>query len=372
MNDRWASARRVLCVRLDTIGDVLMTTPAIRACAHAGRHITLLTSHSGAAIARLVPELDDVIAFDAPWMKSARPPSDSTALASMADDLRKRCFDAAVIFTTHSQSPLPAAMLCWQAGIPLRIAHCRENPYLLLTDWVREPETALPIRHEVCRQLELVANAGWKTDNERLSLAVDSTTTMSVRAKLQLAGVDVEQPWLVLHPGATAPSRRYPAEMYAECVRLLAAQGLQVVVTGVEDERQIVEAVAGDIRGVYNATGAFDLGEMAALLSIAPLLIANNTGPVHMAAAFGTPVVDVYALTNPQHTPWMTPSRVLSHDVPCKNCMSSICPEGHHACLRSIPPREIAAAALDLLGERGKRNDSATAGGSRMRSYHSA
>jgi ADP-heptose:LPS heptosyltransferase len=102
---------------------------------------------------------------------------------------------------------------------------------------------------------------------------------------------------------------------------------------------------------------------MAALLSMAPLLIANNTGPVHMAAAFGTPVVDVYAATNPQHTPWMTPSRVLTHDVPCANCMSSVCLEGHHACLREITPREVVRAARKLLCERTPapdRNETAT------------
>jgi ADP-heptose:LPS heptosyltransferase len=88
---------------------------------------------------------------------------------------------------------------------------------------------------------------------------------------------------------------------------------------------------------------------LATLIRLAPVLIANNTGPVHIAAAVGTPVVDLYALTNPQHTPWLVPHRVLSHDVPCKYCYRSICPEGHHHCLRLIPPAEVVAAACDLL-----------------------
>lgn len=68
-----------------------------------------------------------------------------------------------------------------------------------------------------------------------------------------------------------------------------------------------------------------------------------------MAAALGTPVVDLYALTNPQHTPWQVPSRVLSHDVPCRWCYSSVCRTGHHLCLRGVAPAEVVAAALDLL-----------------------
>lgn len=95
--------------------------------------------------------------------------------------------------------------------------------------------------------------------------------------------------------------------------------------------------------------GETDLAELAALLAQAPLLIANNSGPVHVAAAVGTPVVDLYALTNPQHTPWMTPDRVLSHDVSCKDCYQSVCPEGHHACLRAIAPERVLEAARELL-----------------------
>jgi ADP-heptose:LPS heptosyltransferase len=81
----------------------------------------------------------------------------------------------------------------------------------------------------------------------------------------------------------------------------------------------------------------------------APLLLCNNSGPVHVAAAVGTPVVDLYALTNPQHTPWAVPHRVLFHDVPCKYCYKSFCPEGHHDCLRLVPPATVVEAALSLL-----------------------
>ena len=95
-----------------------------------------------------------------------------------------------------------------------------------------------------------------------------------------------------------------------------------------------------------------NLDELVAIIAIAPLLIANNTGPVHIAAAVGTPVVDLYALTNPQHTPWGVPHRVLSHDVPCKYCYKSICPEGHHNCLRLITPDSVVRAACELLNEK--------------------
>jgi len=108
--------------------------------------------------------------------------------------------------------------------------------------------------------------------------------------------------------------------------------------------------------------GELDLGELAALIARAPLLVSNNTGPVHVAAAVGTPVVDLYALTNPQHTPWGVSHRVLNHDVPCKYCYKSVCPEGHHDCLRLVTPEQVVDATIDLLEVRApkgpKRQDS--------------
>ncbi len=121
----WSSAANVLCVRLDALGDVLMTTPAFRALKESrpGGRITLLTSPSGAEGARLVPEIDDVIVYEAPWMKATASRTDSTADLAMVAELKRRAFDAAIIFTVYSQNPLPAALLCYLAEIPLRLAY---------------------------------------------------------------------------------------------------------------------------------------------------------------------------------------------------------------------------------------------------------
>ena len=351
----WDHAESVLCVRLDNMGDVLMTTPAIRAVKEArpGRRVTLLASPAGAEVAALAPEIDEVIAYDAPWMKATAPRADSRPEYDMAGRLRDAGFDAAVIFTVYSQNPLPAAFLCYLADIPLRLAHCRENPYQLLTDWAPDPEPDRTLRHEVRRQLDLVAMIGCRTENERLSLRVPDASRRRVLRLLGGLRLNPERPWVVIHPGASAPSRRYPKESYAQVARRLTADyGWQVLFTGSESERGLVQ----DIRGAmgapsYSLAGRLGLGDLAALLSLAPLLIANNTGPVHIAAAVGTPVVDLYALTNPQHTPWGVPCRVLSHDVPCKFCYKSVCPEGHHDCLRLVPPDAVVAAARALCAE---------------------
>ena len=352
--ETWDRAARILCVRLDNLGDVLMCTPAIRALKEArpGRRITLLTSSSGAAIARLIPEIDAAIAQDVPWMKhGAR--DRGGELAALIDEIRHGHFDAAAIFTVYSQSPLPAAMLCYQAGIPLTLAHCRENPYALIGNWVPEPEPQEFVRHEVRRQLDLVATVGARTEDERLSLQVPARARVRVLQILREQGIDPSRPWLLIHPGATAASRRYEPEHYAAVARRLRVEaGYQVLFTGSGQEDALIEGIRESMGAPScSLAGVLALDEFAALIALAPILIANNTGPVHMAAALGTPVVDLYALTNPQHTPWQVPHRVLSHDVPCKHCYKSVCPEGHHNCLRLVAPDDVVMAVRDLLRE---------------------
>lgn len=352
--EAWAAARRVLCVRLDTLGDVLMTTPAIRALKQsaAGRRITLLTSPAGSEVASLVPEIDHVLVYESPWMKATPPRSGPAPDYRMIDQLHACQFDAAAIFTVFSQNPLPAAMLCYLAEIPLRLAHCRENPYQLLTDWIPETEPQQCIRHEVQRQLDLVARVGCTASDERMSLCVPHGAAEEASEILAAEGVRLDEPWIVVHPGATAASRRYPPESFAAAARGLVERGFQIALTGCASEAALIGEIR-DATGLPTAdlAGRLSLAQMAGLLSISPLLLSNNTGPVHMAAALGTPVVDLYALTNPQHTPWLAPHRVLSHDVPCKNCFKSVCPQGHHDCLRKIPPEAVIQATLELLDE---------------------
>ena len=348
----WGEHEKVLCVRLDTIGDVLMTTPALRALRdqREGRRLTLLTSRSATLVAQMVPEIDRVIAYDAPWMKTPAGDSPWTDCA-MIERLRASDFDAAVIFTTFSQSPLPAALMCQLAGIPARLAHCRENPYRLLTEWVRETEPEQGIRHEVARHLDLVATVGATSERDGLSLRVPPEAAAAALGRLRQAGHDPAEPWLLAHPGSTAESRRYPPELYAEALAQLSAEtGRRVVLTGDASERQLVDDLAGRLGEIaLPLAGSLTFAELCGLIAAAPLLVCGNTGPAHVAAAVGTPVVVLYALTNPQHTPWRSPARVLTHDVPCRWCFRSVCAEGHHDCLRLIAPAEVVEAALELL-----------------------
>lgn len=351
----WNDVQRILCVRLDSLGDVLMTTPALNALKHSNPHrtLTLLTSHSAARVAPMLPMIDDVLAFDAPWMKATQheqPTSGSESTRAIIDQVRGEAFDAAVLFNVFSQNPLPAAMLCHLSGIPRCLAYCRENPYQLVSHWIPEPERTAATRHEVERQLALVAEVGAVTDDTRLQIAVPTKAQQQIIELLADASIDPQRPYMVVHPGASAPSRRYPVELFAQVIQQLLEQDFTVVLTGLVEEEPLVRHLQSLVtRPTVSLAGRTTLVQLAALLERASLLIANNTGPVHLAAAVGTPIVDLYALTNPQHGPWQVEHRLLYEEVPCQNCYKSVCPEGHHNCLRLVDPQRVVQAACELL-----------------------
>src|SRR5947209_5653325 len=143
MKRGWESCRKLLCIRTDNMGDIIMSGPAIRALKQSlGCSVTLLVSKQGASVCPYVPGIDDFIVWDVPWGKDSvndqngtNNPNDgnneNSANSALITELKKHRFDAAVIFTVYSQSALPAALCAMMAGIPLRLAYSRENPYSL-------------------------------------------------------------------------------------------------------------------------------------------------------------------------------------------------------------------------------------------------
>ena len=351
--NRWPTARKLLIIRLDASGDVLMCTPAIKALRNAGFHLSLLTSTSGAMVGSRLDDVRHVITADVIWMKAAAAGSGAKIL-DIAAVLRDHNFDGCVIFHSYSQSPLPAAMLCHLAGIPRQLAYCRENPYYLISDWIRESEPESLVRHEVQRQLDLVSELGGILHDEpKLQLRVSTDDDHAVHAALTQAGIQSGERFLLLHPGATALSRRYPVSAWiATCKQLSESLTLPLVLAGSEEDRlclmRLQESLSGKRVSVINT---LDFGGLAALIGRATVLIANNSAPAHLAAAVNTPVVVLYASTNPQHTPWTKRCHVLSNAVPCAPCYRSTCPQEHHACMTGIAPLQIVEAVNDLLNE---------------------
>jgi ADP-heptose:LPS heptosyltransferase len=357
----WRAAQRILAVRLDNLGDVLVTTPAIHAIKRSlpQAEITLLASPVGAQAGRLNPDISDVIVYESPQMDPWQVlPHDSAREQAIIAQLKARQFDAAVIFTSFRQCPLVPAYLCYLADIPLRAAASIDGPGSLLTTRHKHPEQMM---HEVERGLDLVGALGLAADEVDLVLRVPEDARLEMRdwrleiERSQSPISNLQSPLVVIHPGCSMPARTYPWEMFAEVADLLVERlGATVAVTGAESERELVERVVGRVanRGaVLPLAGELSFAELCALIEAADLTITNNTGPMHISAAVKTPVVALFALTNPpeQWGPWRVEHRILNHDVPCRICYSRTCPYGHE-CLRMVSPAMVVEAAAELLG----------------------
>lgn len=297
------------------MGDVIMSSPAIRALKESfGSRITLLTSPAGAIVTPFLGCVDEVIVASLPWVKSDG--MDSAELLALAEEIRSRSFDAAVIFTVYSQSALPAAMLVYMAGIPVRVAYARENAYDLLTYWVPDAEPYERILHQVERDLGLVRTIGANTAEDRLCLQSDMNADFALSQKLKEWGVG--GPFVILHPGVSEAKREYPVEYWVDAGRLLAGElGMHLLVTGSGAEKALSDRLVAAIGApAISVAGMLSLGEFIQLVDRAECVVSVNTGTIHIAAAMQTPAVVLYAQTNPQHTPWKSPYVLLPFSVP--------------------------------------------------------
>ena len=358
IDEQWRAARNILAVRLDNLGDVLVTTPALHAIKTSlpQARLTLLASPVGAQVAHLNPDIDDVIVYEAPWMDPwQKLPLNSAREQKMIALIRERHFDGAIIFTSYHQSSLPAAYLCYLADIPLRVAASIDGPGSLLTTRHKYPERMM---HEVERGLDLVGAIGLTTSKSDLVLRVPEQAREALFDLMSVHDIDPRRPLVVVHPGCSMPARTYPWEMYAGVIDLLVERlDAVVLVTGSDEESALVERILDSVRmpnrrATLALAGKLSFPSLCALIEAADLTITNNTGPMHISAAVKTPVVALFALTNPpeQWGPWRVPRRLLYHEVACRLCYKRVCPYAHE-CLSLVTPHMVVDAAEELLKE---------------------
>lgn len=333
---------RVLVVRQDAAGDVLLAGPCVRAVAAGAGSVTLLAGPRGRAAAGLLPGVDTVLERAAPWIEPAPEPVRPDELRAAVAELAAGRFDAALVLTSFHQSPLPAAMLLRAAGVPWVGAACEDYPGSLL-DLRHPPEHHLP---EPERMLSLAAAAGFPQvagDDGRLA----------VSRPLPDTGALTGPPgYVVVHPGASVPARRPSVETTAAHVRALTDAGHRVVVTGGPGERDLTARVAGD--HAANLAGVTGTAELAAVLDGARVVVAPNTGPAHLAAAVGTPVVSLFAPVVPARrwAPYGVPTVLLGdQDAPCRDTRATTCPVPGHPCLDRVTGADVVAAVARLAGD---------------------
>jgi ADP-heptose:LPS heptosyltransferase len=354
----WNNCKNILCIRADNMGDLIMTAPAIRALKESfACKITVLTSSAGELISPYLNEIDEVLVYDLPWIKTNKPVTEKNFF-DVINEIKSHHFDAAVIFTVYSQNPLPAAMLAFMAGIPKRLAYCRENPYHLLTEWVPDKEPYSIIYHQVQRDLNLVASIGAYTQNDHLCLQFREDAGRSALKNLSEVGVDLKKEWIIMHPCVSEKKREYPVELWIEVGKLIKRHlHSQIILTGSASEKNLTDQIQQDIgNDAFSIAGLLSIEEFIALIHQSPLVISVNTGTVHIAAATQTPLIVLYALTNPQHTPWKVPCKVLpfavAEELKSKNQVVSFVSNELTKQRNSFPfPKDILNAAQQLLNE---------------------
>lgn len=277
---------RAIVARLDNDGDVLLAGPAVRAVAAGADEVTLLCGPRGEQAARLLPGVDRVLVRRAEWIDPEPPAVERASIDAYVDVLAGLRADVAVILTSWHQNALPLALVLRMAGVPRIGAISEDFPGSLLDARVRDPGDVPEPRRglAVARAMGFDLPAG---DDGRLRIR-----------GAEPSPVPLPERYLVVHPGASTDARAWPADRHAAVVAALTATGRDVVVTGAPSERALTARVASG--GGLDLGGATTLPQLAGVIAGAEAIVVANTGPAHLAAAVGTPVVSLFAPTVPR------------------------------------------------------------------------
>jgi ADP-heptose:LPS heptosyltransferase len=339
--------RRVLVARLDSFGDVLVAGPAVRAVAAGADSVTLLCGPQGAPAGALLPGVDTLRVWAAPWVTETARPLDDAVLAEFRALVAEERPDEAVVLTSFHQSPLPLAMLLRLAGVPRVSGASVDHPGSLLDVRLRPGEDLPEDLPEPERALRIAAAAGFALpagDDGRLR--VHDTTSEPVPA--EVAALDR---YVVVHPGASVEARSWPPARHRELVAAYADLGVPVVVTGSPGERALTAEVAGDT-GI-DLGGRTSPAGLAAVLAGAEVVVVGNTGPAHLAAAVGARIVSLFSPVVPavKWAPYAEHVELLGdQDAPCRLSRARDCPVPGHPCLTGVTVDDVLAAHERLTG----------------------
>ena len=336
-------SRHVLVARQDSLGDVLLAGPAVRAVAAGAGRVTLLCGPRGRAAAELLPGVDEVVVAHAGWIDPEPRPVTRAGVDALVDRLVDLELDQALVLTSFHQSPLPLALLLRMAGVPTIAAVSVDYPGSLLDVRHRVDEDL----HEVERGLSLAATLGY-----RLAEGDDGRLAVRRGGPEDLPSELGHGPYVVVHPGTSVPARAWSPERHAELVDTLVASGRRVVVTGDTAERPLTARVAGPTRDqAVDLGGRVEVGGLVEVLAGAEVVVVGNTGPAHLAAAVGTPVVSLFSPVVPaaRWRPWGVPHVLLGDQgAACAGSRARVCPVAGHPCLDWVEVGEVVAAVERL------------------------
>jgi lipopolysaccharide heptosyltransferase II len=347
-----------LLVRLREIGDVVFTTPAVRALRkqHPDAHISYIVEPHAAPVVRGNPHIDDVIM--APRVRGLR---GLAADIRLGQSLRAKRFDLAIDFHGGPR----AALLTWLSGARERVGYEVTGRSWIYTRRVPRPR-ALRARHSVENQWDLLGAIGIGAPDRLgypVEMPVDGRAAAEVQQRLEATGVSDNDRLVVIHVSAGNPFRRWPLDQFSALAATIAREpGMRVVLTSGPSEQEAAARVVDGARARLGATlgdrivscGEFSLDQLRALMDRAALYIGGDSGPLHIAATSRVPIVGLYGPTLPARSaPWRDPSipmaSVEPNPLPCRPCDQRVCAPGDFRCLTSIGAEQVVAAAIKCL-----------------------
>ncbi|MBI3903250.1 MAG: lipopolysaccharide heptosyltransferase II [Nitrosomonadales bacterium] len=326
---------KILVIAPSWVGDCMLMQPMLARLKqrHPGVQIDVLAPPWTVELLRQMPEVNEVIVN--PFPHGAL---QILARRSLSKQLRNANYDQAVVLPNS----LKSALVPWFADIPLRTGYTGEMRYGLLNDARKLDKHKLPLMVERFAQLAEAPNGNIQRPLPHPRLQVTTGQRLHVLDKLHLA---LSQPVAIFCPGAEyGPAKRWPIPYFAELAQTLRAQGYAIWLIGSPKDKEIADKiVALGNAECRNLCGATDLADAIALLSCADLVVSNDSGLMHLAAALDRPMLALFGSSSPQFTPPLSDrARVLKLDLPCSPCFKRECPLVHFNCMKQLTPDQVA------------------------------
>lgn len=353
-----ADIRRILVIRLDLLGDVLFTMPAVEGlrARYPVAHISLLTLPYTTALARMNGAVDEVIPLDSNRIRSVRGLFDGGAwleYVRVFRRIRRARYDLCI-----SACGRTASFCAFLSGARISIGYAGESYSNMLTDPVpggryrrRIPDA------DYVRRLVSYVDADGTPDH--LQLEVPENARRAACCLLAGIGIDPSDRLVLIHAGSVNGSaKRWPARNWSRfAIEIQARTGARVLLTGAASDEPIARQVLAHAPDALSLVGKTSIEELAALIQRAEVMVSGDSGPLHMAVALGTPVVAAYGPTDPAvHGPYHPRAAVRLHrraDLPCSPCYTMAataeCPLGEPICMRLVTVQSMVASAIDLL-----------------------
>jgi heptosyltransferase-2 len=338
---------RVVVRGTNWVGDSVMTVPALRALRRVlpNAQITLVLRPNAKGLFVDADFIDDILVYDR---------RNFLSVFSQAREWRKRKFDLAVLF----QNAFEAALIPFLAGIPLRLGYATESRQSLLSHPVTVPDWR-STRHEVFYYLYLITALEQSLYQTSTICEAEPDASIDISAErkteasrfLQSQGVTADRSIVVLCPGSiNSRAKRWPAESFAALGDRLLAERRQVILVGSKKELDVTNKVIGEMRQKpVVLTGQTTVDELTGILAVSDLVVTNDTGPAHIAAALGRPTLVIFGPTNPLTTrPFSGQAEILRHPPDCAPCMLRDCPIDHR-CMTAITVDEVMEHSQTVL-----------------------